>query len=64
MFYCQSHNGPSRPSESPIKVIVQTRPKRYINVVNKKTIESFGSEIVREIQVCKDCYKESSNGTS
>lgn len=54
-----------RPGSKPVKVVTKTRPTIYKNTVPDPedpfaTIDkvSTGSEIVEEIDVCQDCYKD------
>jgi len=52
MFTCQLCNGVSKPRQQPKKVVVERRPKTYINPGG---LMSKGWEIVRELIVCAAC---------
>jgi len=61
MFRCQATGKVSKPREKPIRIIVETRPQTYENKYKDEDNEwqylrTEGSEIVREILVCKEYY--------
>lgn len=62
MFRCEKCNKISKPREKMHKVITETREKVYENKIKTKNGESiketFGTEIVKEISLCENCYKE------
>lgn len=53
MFLCAVTGITSKPREPMVKVVVETRPRTYINVVDGVEVESHGIEIVQEIGVTK-----------
>jgi len=62
MFKCQN-KGCHRlvPRYQPVnRVVLETRSKNYVNHIkkgrNEMTVETSGEEIVREIDVCPECY--------
>lgn len=66
MFICQVSGRVSKPGEKSFKVVVETRPKVYYktdkNGIQKKVGE--GSEIVKELTVCEDVYKNMTQGVT
>lgn len=55
MFICAVTGKCSKPREPMIHVVVETRPKTYINYnMDGEPIISQGSEIVKEIGVTKE----------
>lgn len=64
MFKCQNkgckHRGGAY--ETPFRVVTETRPKTYENVIKRGkksiTIRSEGSEIVKEVSVCASCAEK------
>lgn len=61
MFRCESCGKTTNPGEKCHKFVVKTRPKRYKNTIKKgkkvEVIESHGTEIVQEINMCDDCHR-------
>ena len=61
MFRCEN-KGCNKvvPRYQPInKIVTETRPARYVNEPTKRgrtEVETFGEEIVKEINVCPECY--------
>ena len=63
MFRCDKCHKITEPHEKPIFVVMQTRPKTYINVIKKSRgehqeevrKESTGREIVEEQKWCDTC---------
>lgn len=71
MFKCQLTGKQVGPGVSPVRIVVETRQKQYVNEIKKefktkKIIESKGWEVVREIMVAPDVAakmaKENKNG--
>ncbi len=67
MFVCAVTGKVSKPGEPMVKVVVETRPKQYVNLVTRidengrefqETVTSTGWEIVREIQVTPEGYEQ------
>lgn len=62
MFICQSCGKNSEPHVSPVKVITETRERKYTNTIKKgkKTFKTttYGSEIVSEVSCCGKCAKK------
>jgi hypothetical protein len=52
MFTCQLCEGVSKPRQRPKRVVVERRPKTYLNPGGPV---SHGWEIVRELAVCAAC---------
>lgn len=56
MFNCGVCHLAIGPRIPPTQVVVETRPTRYLNYDEEgKPIESKGTEIVKEMNVCPDC---------
>lgn len=59
MYKCQLCKSQSKSGQGQIKRVTEKRTKLYENTVQrgkfKKTIQSQGSEIVREVAVCAPC---------
>lgn len=59
MFKCQTCKKVQSEKKKPKKVITEVRSVTYQNYVKagkfKRTIDSVGSEIVKEILVCETC---------
>lgn len=71
MFICQVSGKVSKPGEKAFKVVVETRPKIYYKeykdnrtgeIVKKKIGE--GSEIVREVTVVEEVYRQMTKGST
>jgi len=62
MYKCQECGKVSKPREPINKIISEIRKKEYEFEVQKGrntiTKTSKGNEIVKEIEVCKECYNE------
>lgn len=65
MFRCQNDkcNKVCKPGQPQHNVVIETRDKSYERKLFRgkrfiRTEEVLGSEIVTEIKVCPDCYKE------
>lgn len=61
MVKCQLTGKVIGPNVIPVKLVVETRQKKYTNTYGKKTVESTGWEIVKEILVSREAaetYKE------
>ena len=50
-FICAVTKKPSLKGEKPTRLVVETRPKVYKNIVDDEVITSYGEEIVREVNV-------------
>jgi len=58
MFRCKKCGKVSKPREKSVRVVVETRPKDYFTVIGGvQVLLGSGSEIVKEITVCKDCNR-------
>lgn len=59
MFKCSNCKRNSQLGESENRVVVETRPKQYVNYVRRQSkmleIKSQGSETIREAVLCKLC---------
>jgi len=53
---CETVTAPREPQKS---IVTQTRKKEYTNRVEGEVIVSQGTEIVKEMKVCQECYDES-----
>lgn len=60
MFICQKTKKVIGPNVSPVKVVVQTRLKKYenYNPKTKRMVYSEGTEIVKEIVVSPEAYQQ------
>jgi hypothetical protein len=59
MFICAVTGKVSEPREKMIKVVVETRPRTYLNWnADGDEVVSHGSEIVREIGVTKEGFDQ------
>ena len=62
MYKCQECGKISEPRETVNKLVTETRKKEYEFEVQKGrntiTKNSQGWEIVKEIEVCKECYNK------
>ena len=63
MFKCQKCDKNTMAGEKCHKIVVETRPKTYINQYKdrkgrKHEKVTEGTEIVREINVCEECYSQ------
>lgn len=66
MFYCDRCKKITAPREPCNKVVVEIRPKVYKSIkriesykdesVIEKIVESKGTEIVKEVQLCSMCF--------
>lgn len=56
MFICDVTKKPAKSGEKPTRIVVETRPRTYDLGFDEDGIphESYGHEIVREIQVSKE----------
>jgi hypothetical protein len=65
MFICQLGGHTTKPGEPQVKVVTEVRKVTYTNRVRKfddfgnyagtDEVASVGTEIVREIEACKEC---------
>ena len=59
MYRCQKCNKNSKPGRELHKIVIETRPKEYKNIIKIKSRKrakfSTGYEIVKEMGVCKRC---------
>jgi len=62
MYKCQECGKISKAGETVNKIVTETRKKEYEFEIQKGrntiTKTSKGSEIVKEIEVCEECYNE------
>ena len=63
MFKCQNCGRNSRPHEKPVRVVIETREKEYVNKWysrRKKEHEkiTYGTEIVKEKVICERCNRK------
>ena len=58
MFICQKCNKLTDPGKPQNKIVVETREKEYFerNKYGKLEVIGKGFEIVKEINVCENCY--------
>jgi hypothetical protein len=56
MFKCQECNKVSKSREKSHKKVIQTRKKEYYD--EKQRLIGEGTEIVKEMTVCKDCLEK------
>ena len=52
MFKCENCGKQSLPGQKAVRIVVETRDRKYVNVVNGIAKESFGKEIVKELITC------------
>ena len=58
MFRCERCKRITKPGEKQHKKIVQTRQKTYVNIDKRgKEKKTIGSEIVKEINICEECFE-------
>jgi hypothetical protein len=50
-FKCQFSGEKADNREKPVRLVVETRYRKYVNVINREPIESEGTEIVKELLV-------------
>lgn len=57
MFKCDLCGEQSKPNQKAIKIVLETRERKYVNLVAGVPKESVGHEIVREAISC-GCHKQ------
>ncbi len=63
MFKCEKCERITRPGEKQHKKVVETREKIYKNEDKHGNIKtSKGAEIVKEINICEECYEKENGG--
>lgn len=58
MYKCQRCNFQSRPGHTEEKVITHVRDVKYVFNNKKGVKESIGTEIVKELTVCRRCKRQ------
>ena len=62
MFKCELTGKQVGPRVSPVRVVLETRQKKYTNQVDKKIIESTGWEVVKEALVDPEVARKMNTG--